>query len=296
MATPLKPHAERRRRPSTVLLATASAQTPDYVLQRAWALAHLLGARLVVLRVIPRPRRVDMLFPRSASNEAVNEMFRVVEGERRLQGWVERVLPGRLGPSALQVEEGGFVEEAIQAAVDLSASLVVLSLAEVRHPRAVTAIARASGAPVLVVQPLSGTGVVAATDLARDAMPVVRKAAELVERLRSSLVVVHNVPRMEVEPEDVARIPRDELADCEDSLVDFYRHKLDDSLSSLNLEARPVVLSQRSAADAILQTARRFEADLLVVGTPAAQPLFHSATAERVLKEAVRSVLVLPLA
>jgi nucleotide-binding universal stress UspA family protein len=187
------------------------------------------------------------------------------------------------------------VEETIQAAVDLSAALVVLSLAEVRHPSAVTAIARVSGAPVFVVQPMSGSSIVAATDLAHDGMPVVRLAADLMERLRSSLVVVHNVPRMEVEPEDVARLPQDELADCEASLVDFYRHKLDDSLASLRLEARPVVLSQRTAADAILQTARRFEADLLVVGTPATPPLFRSATAERVLKEAARSVLVLPL-
>ncbi len=295
MDTHLETTARRRPSPPTVLLATTSPEPPPWALHRAWALAQALQGHLEILRVVTRTPRVGPLFPHFASAAALGDLEAFVESQHRLEEWVEEVLPGRLEPSALHVEEGRFIEEVIQAAVDLEAALVVLPSAEARHPKAVTGIARLTGAPVLVVRPLLGSGVVAATDLAYEGLPVVRKAADLVDRLRTSLVVVHNVPRLELEPGDDVLMASAAVAASDEGLVELYRRKLEASLTALSLEARPVVLHQVDAVDAILRTARRFEADLLVVGAPVASRLFHAATAERVIKATVRSVLVMPL-
>jgi nucleotide-binding universal stress UspA family protein len=278
--------------PVTVLFATMRSTLPVFAFRRALSLAGALDAKLEVLRVVRRGSLDEDATEGFSAGATLSEAESFFRSERELRDWVAQLVPEAPVPSEFHVEDGRFIEEVAQAAVDFSASLVVVPFAEGRHPAAIMAIMRLSGVAVLVVRPPFGEGVAAATDLARVGFPVVRRAALLADSLNSPLVVMHNVTRAPL----TASLEASVYPKPEEILPMWARRAvLEAELRELAPGARPVVTNASSAVDAILEAAEEFKVDLVVVGAPMRTAAHTESVAEQVLRKAALSVLVTPL-
>jgi nucleotide-binding universal stress UspA family protein len=278
--------------PARVLFAVAGNSRPNNSLQRAWRLSRALDAELHVLRVLPDLHRVEA-FVRSGHtlyDSATLERF--LEACRQLRDWCSEVGSDELlPPEHWQVRTGDFVEEVAIHVRMLDATWVVIAPQFERMGPLVTALARAAGVPVLLSRsPIAeGRTVVAATDLLNPRYPVLDQAAVFGQRLERPLVAVHNIT------------PRSRLVvrQRQTSPPIPHRDHLLRATRGFPVTVQSVVAREADPVKAILSQARGEQAGMIAVGTRAHSWLHRmtiGSVSERVVDEAQRSVLVIPLA
>jgi nucleotide-binding universal stress UspA family protein len=141
-----------------------------------------------------------------------------------------------------------------------------------------------------------GQAIVAAADLARRDVPVLRKAGALSLSLGAPLIVVHNINPASSYVSSGMGAPI--VCFTGEALIETRRSYLLDAARALSLQLEPVVSIERDAVDAILTTARARNADLIVVGTNPrfwVVRLLTDGIAAALVDRANRSVLVVPL-
>lgn len=272
------------RRPR-VLLAAYTSRCPLHALRRAWSLAEAFGWDLYVLGVVPWQGAEA-----ERAGESASQTDRFVAAGQQMRRWCDEVLPSP--ERGVLVREGMFEVVTARTARDLDVSLIVIPPHEGNSGSRVISLVNRTGMPVLVAQPArSNEVIVAGSDLRDQRLPVVNRAAELGHRLESGLVLVHNT----------TTAPADLAADEEEAVHSADLARRADRLRTIARQVFPraetVVSSHASAADAILSTARRRDADLVVVGSRPRSWLDRrprSGTALHVVSKASRSVLVLP--
>lgn len=275
-----------------ILFATARARPAEASLRRAQSMAELLRARLLLLSVVPEAalRPAWLRGP-----ERLSAIERFVEHARLATGHVRTVLRQRYAEERHALKVGGFFEQTRAYAQELGALMIVLSEREHKGNR-VTALARASGLPVLVARQPAGPirVIVAATALQSEGFPVLRRACELRACCGSELLCVHHPQRSAVRRERLWSSLRSRRA----RRGRAARRVLSQVCGSLGVEV-VMTAPSRDTARATLRLARSADADLIVVGTGVRSPLeraLRRSVATRVVDASACSVLVTPLA
>lgn len=281
LVLPEMDNAPQPSRPK-VLLVLQGAERPTAGLLRAWALGSLLGGQLVVLRVLPEWETQP-----SSLLATISSVESILTESRDLRAWCDAKLPlgGEIGTV---VRRGTFEVEAQKLIEELGAVLVVLSPETAGTGERAVRLSHQTRSPVLVARPArSNDAIVAATNLKDRSYPVLCRAATLGERLGSSLVFVHNTPGSAARQHAKIRLVKGPL-DL------FQRHeRLRDFARKAAPTAETVMEAKTNTPEAILGIARSYDADLVVVGNHA--PRGGKSVAARVIREARRSVLVVPL-
>ena len=178
------------------------------------------------------------------------------------------------------------------AAITLPAWLIVVPRHAAFGGWAARRVALCAGVPVLVAsRSTTNGGIVAASDLADQFYPVLRRGAELGERLQTVVTFIHNLKAGTDRPAPTAA----------ERLAETFADKLSElrrAGRSFGLECPSVVMTRSDPEDAILDLAQRQRADMIVVGTRGHAPRTgptHDSVAASVIERADRSVLVLPL-
>lgn len=254
-------------------------------LERARALADVTGAELHVLLV------VSPNFGSSGVRPA--PLVELFNAERELRRELRDVLSDSLDAGRLRVCSGDFAREVSAAVSRDRAHLVVLADGPLAARRAAS-IARHTRVPVLVARRERPSGaVVGATDLERRRYPEIRCASELSGWLKAPLVVLHSLPGVRaalVEGDPERAVAEDVFA------VTTCRELLEQVVGDVAPSADVLVARSEHPLDAILETERRYQCDLLVVGTRVGGPTFvEPCLAEHVVRQAASSVLVTPV-
>ncbi len=299
---PVEPDVElavqSRTRPSVLLALSAQGQ-PTASLLRAAAFARVLHADLHVVRVVPDTSRVNLLFPQRRVADAACTIEWMLLLNRTTRNWLHDSLPDDLRLSErFALVRGSFVEKVADYAAQFDAKLIVLPSEEVRLGSAVAALASTSGVPVLVARESSGTEtIIAATDLAEEGYPILRKAAELRDQFSSPVVAIHNVnpARASVGGNLGWPVPPGRSVEA---VREARTQKLTALSQCMFTEAEPVIREELDLVEAILSEARSHDANMIVVGTHRrswAYRLVVGSVAARVVNRASSSVLVTPL-
>jgi nucleotide-binding universal stress UspA family protein len=203
------------------------------------------------------------------------------------------VEPRPSAPEHLIAALDSSVERAlVMAAITLPAWLIVVPRHAALGSWAARRVALCAGVPVLVASQLTTRGgIVAASDLADNLYPVLRRGAQLGQRLQTVVTFIHN---LEADPERGVRTADERVAHAlADKLTELRR-----AGRSIGLECPSVVMTRSDPEDAILDLAQRQRADMIVVGSRGHAPRTgptHDSVAASVIERADRSVLVLPL-
>jgi nucleotide-binding universal stress UspA family protein len=192
---------------------------------------------------------------------------------------------------------GEFVQMAAACARHTRAHMIVVSPALQRAGHQAIALARASGAQVLIARGEDGNSpILAATDLQDPAFPVLRSAAEVARRLKQPMIAFHNVDPLSVMSGRAVTstgvmlsggVPK---ATRRESLVSVSR--------SLRIDPNPVLRTELDPAHAILEEAEACDASLIVVGARSCswwRRLTSEHVSVRVASESERAVLVTPI-
>jgi nucleotide-binding universal stress UspA family protein len=154
--------------------------------------------------------------------------------------------------------------------------------------RSATALARAAGCPVLVArQPTSRSTLLVATDLGDDLAAIFRRAAALAGALHAPVLAFHD-----------AAFPTPGLSSRVNTLTDVWAQIQTERMHVMGHQRLPeleVLLAHGTdRVSAILQQARREDAEILVVGLSEQAASGSDELAASVVDRAIRSVLVVP--
>jgi nucleotide-binding universal stress UspA family protein len=223
----------------------------------------------------------------------------LLRARRSTRTFLGDTLGNALPRNRLKLRSGEFYEQIGARAAELGASLIVLSPEANgrRHGRKVTRLARATNTPVLVARETAASEViVAATDLRSEAVPVLKKAAELSERLGVPMVAVHNLNMdlTSIGPEMAVQLGRS----AESKLTNERRQLLSDACQKLSVQSEPLLTNEFDPVAAVLREARSRDADLIIVGTRGRswlERLLTRSVSAEIVSRARRSVLVTPV-
>jgi nucleotide-binding universal stress UspA family protein len=289
-------------------LVLPNAERPTPSLRRAVALARSLDTELHVLRVLPGLTRLQALFSRNDVLSAARAVQRTLRANRITRSWLRVTLGSDDAIERLSITHGDLVEQAAAYAASVEAQMIILPPSPRRLGRTATSLARAAQKPVLVAREHRGNpAILAATDLLTSGHPVLWKAAELGQRLRSKLVALHNVDPVggsELVPGTLAAgamtIGAGAWASVHQPAASSRARleQLTRATAPLPLVAEPMVLTEPDAAGAILSQAGVLDPDCLVVGARQRnwlEDLACGSVARQVIERAQRSVLVVPI-
>lgn len=261
-----------------VLFASSSARPAAYSLTRALAAADLSGARLHLLRVLPRASQLSALLSPFLQNDNLQQVTDFIAAARSSANWYGAVLGDRYVEEHALLRIGSFAEEVGQQAQALRVGMIVVPAGEWPGEQ-ITRLARTTQLPVLVVREVSNPqSVIAATDFGVGRVSIVERADELGVQLNAGVVELHNVS------------------------PSVWRAAL--ALDAENANALPsrtrtsVVTRHASHAQSILSEARARQADTVVVGThtrSTVAQLVRLSVAVQVVDGAGGSVLVVPV-
>lgn len=285
-------HAQSR---GAVLFAFGSWRRKGGALLRAAVLAKALGADLRVLFVTRPAGRANVLFPQSNIDDVMSSLRRQRGLVNRTLNWCNDQLVEPLFPRQIAVRVGlNFFSVVAEDAKNVDPAMVVVSGSEVASGEDITRIVEAAGVPVLVARRTqSGDAVVAATDLSTDRVPALRHGTELGDRLRTRVVFMHNVS-----PARDAAADSPGTAGSTDAALRDRSSCLRLCAHALGAAIDNVVVSRADTPSAILEVSRNNEADIVVVGTHHrswVDRVFGPGIAARVVEEAKRSVLIVPM-
>ena len=293
----------------TVLFVSDLKTSSDFALREAVALAKHAGVPIVSCHVLPEVVGIRPLFPqlRVFDQEEARQVREWVT--RKLEDQLDRVLVNGQTRPALRVESGSTHSASIALAEELPAGLIVAggtfgAGGDAPAAALVEKIARHATCPVLLSLPTKGKSVLAATDFSDPALPAVHAAQAEAERLGLPLYVLHSVDldvSVIAAPElGVVASPGTLLTSYLPAILEARRTEARRWLEELSQELGQglVLLREGPAVDAILGAAESVDAALVVVGTHGRTGLRRLAlgsVAERVLRSARRSTLVVPL-
>lgn len=276
-----------------IILSLMEHDYPTFALWRANRLAKVLRAHLTVLRVLPCARpRIARLWLRGASSDPARAMGRTLGAMGATQTWIRDVVQDITAVRCVTIKRGDFVEQTALHGIENRAQLIVVSSAERELGASFSALASLSGIRVLVGREArKHDSILAATDLASPAYPVLRDAAELGQRLAAPVIALHQV-------DAVNRWGgRARSAGNGSRLFESRTRELATISQHLQLSAHTVVCNDISPTQAILQEARSRDADLVVVGTRSrgrSRRGGADSVCAQVVDHARRSILITP--
>lgn len=279
-----------------VLFACSSAQWPISSLLKADVFAKRLTAELSVLHVSEAPK--PGLFGRVPPKEVCRAIERWAHDSTATLERCRYILQGEVPLENILVRQGDFVQQVVEEISQRRPELVVIPPDRDESGILAADIASSARVPVLIARPPRRQNIVlAATKLADERFPVIRRAGRLREVLDAQLVLVHNrVPILAaggIENGHAAswlRSEREEELTCEQlaTVARLFPHC-----------SGSYVKRRLNTSSAILEVARECDADLIVVGVRRCSSLIErvlgGCMAARVATRALRSVLVTPL-
>ncbi|MEZ4300047.1 MAG: universal stress protein [Polyangiaceae bacterium] len=299
------PATEAPERAATVVLAAVDCTDRSTIaLLRAAALARVLGAELHAVHVIEPTSRIHAFFRHRKAAARTASAMRREDAAAALLAFCEVALARRVLPSRLHVAEGEVVPSIVAVAAELCAALIVIPGDSPENDRRfrerVDTLVRKADRPVLVARPpRPSRTIVAATDFTSEQFPALTRAAELGARTESRVVFMHNVPPTgPLDSPETAGLAEILMGDPIAEAIARRRADLGVVADLVDAQVDTAVLSRDRAADAILETARRHDADLVVVGSHrrrGMRRLASSNTAVKVATAARRCVLAVPL-
>ncbi|MBK8214770.1 MAG: universal stress protein [Myxococcales bacterium] len=293
----IQPRTPRLVEAQRTLLAFRGDELPSAALRRAVQTSAALGHELHVLRVLPSLVRHNVLFPQRNVSDAFQALELSEKAVRSTRSWLLDALGDDGTAERLVVRTGGFEEATIAYAREIRASLVVVPAGGRRVGRSASTIACAIGKPVLVPKARGKEDtIVAATSLAEEGYPVLRRAARLGRSLGGRMVAVHNVVPF-VSIADIAS-PFSQMGDTIASVLELRTRRLRGAARRMAATSSSVITVGLDSCRAILDEARTRDADIVVVG---ARPrswvdrVLSSDLAADVVDKARRTVVVEPL-
>lgn len=282
-----------------VLYAGPYDLQPRHALLRADALAGAYGARLVVLRTVPAITAGDPMFPQRSPQVALR-LLRLEHAAGRLTArWCGRVLRSPPSPSDIHLRRGSFIDAAIAQAEQDDVRLIVIPKVEGVSGRMVEELANETDCPVLVARvPTRSALVVGASSLEDLRYPVLRFVHDLGTRLRAPTLYVHNVAPHIIPGEGPPLGAPGGIVDPDPRTLEERQRRLLQLAMAIDTSADVEVRHRLDPANAVLAAARDRAADLVVVGSQRRswlRRLTHGSVAARVVDQARRSVLVVPL-
>jgi nucleotide-binding universal stress UspA family protein len=269
-----------------VLLALHDLDPSSACLEWARVLTDALPADLDVCRVLPPvPSRAD-LAPGKAWLEATRRLLATTRETRR---WCAAVLPNAELSERPIADGADAVRETALRAGERGADWIVMQDGPESCGGSATALARASGCPVLVARPpTSRSTLLVATDVRGDLYPLSSRAAALAEALHAPVLAFHDVGFCTDEP--ISRV---------NVLTEAWSKVQTECLLAGGNQRLPeleVLLAHGSdRVETILAQARREDAEIIIVGTgdgPAHDA--EEGLAAAVVDRAACSVLVVP--
>lgn len=291
-------HSARPEGRRKVLFASSVTQWPISAMLKAEAFANYLNADLFVFQVSKVGRRRRGLFRRESAREVIKALEQWMTDRTKALERCNYILPGEISTERLLIRQGEFVREVVQAARELEADLVVMPPQKQASGLPAVDIALAAKVPVLIARPpRSHNIIVAATNLADGRYPVIHQAGQVGGYLGAQLVLVHNIAPLAISGGLESGVP---------IFFGFDSHRSARSQARLHQVAQKfpnctatLVKTQMNTAQAILETARKYDADLIVVGAThepsRIERLLGGSVAARVAEKALRSVLLTPL-
>lgn len=278
------------------LLSLMDDGFPDAALHRAVQTAAALGHELFVLRVLRDATRYSPLFPHNDVAAALESLVRSEKAVRQTRSWLFDVVRDESLLERLAVRTGRYEDVTIAHAKALGAAIVVLPSCSRRMGRIAATVACAIGKPVVVAKPRGKEdSIVAATSLAEEGYPVLRRAAALGRRLGSRMIAVHNVvPFLSVTPVLAPFATTDSIS----SVLELRTRRLRNAARRLSASSNAVLTVGLDSCKAILEEARARKADMVVVGARRRswiERLLSSDVAADVVDAAKRTVVVEPL-
>lgn len=283
--TPLTPRARRK-----VLFASRAAQWPISAMLKADAFAKYLGAELLVLQVSKPGAGSAGIFRREAQ-EARWAIERWSRDSAEALKRCNYILPGQIPSENLRVKQGDFLTEIVQLVAETGAELVVLAPEGSENGFLAAEIAHAAKVPVLVARPPRSHNIVlAATTLADGRYPVIHTAGQIQGLTGAQLLLVHNVKAQQAPSGAQSNT-------AHPGVLSARLHYVANAYPGCSAA---FVKSQSNTSQAILEAARECDADLIVLGVTRSPSridrLFGGCVGARVAEQALRSVLLTPIA
>lgn len=289
------PQSQRRRR---VLFATRSTQWPISAMLKADAFAQSLQGELLVLHVSSFSASSRTLFRRQPALESFLTLERLEKARMDALERCNFILPGQVPTENLFIRSGDFMREIQQTIAEWGADLIVLPPEQKGEGLLAMDIAMATGVPVLIARPpRSHNVVVAATNLADRRYPVIRQAGQVSELLGAQTLVMHNLAPVQL-PGGLERGGLPLQISTEKDVASSAAHlaKVSGQLPSA---MKAVIKTEPNTSQAILETARECDADLVVLGVEHGcsrlSRLFGGSVPSRVAERARRSILLTPI-
>jgi nucleotide-binding universal stress UspA family protein len=249
-------------------------------IQRACRMSDALEARLHVVLAIPRG---------TGTSHPVHVVSHVAD--------LLRTRSPRRGHE-LEVVHGKLAEVGFEIARDESAVIVVVDSRF--GAKKAGRLAHGLGIPVLVARDARADGDwIAASDMQHREYPVLSTARDLTRALDRELIYFHNARPLPVCVGDpmMAATTYAEMLKLQDDVATAKRARLD-RLAGADAHVHSIVTRAGTMIEGLLDLARDRDADVVVVGhSPRSwwQRLLGRGTTERLVEQARRSVLIVPL-
>lgn len=285
--------------PRSVFLLHAARQPMGEARRRAEAMAQVLGAQLVVVKLSqPLRGRSHTFFPQAHLADGIAALTQGLRETRALDRWADA--RERHGLPALEVVRSSPSLEALaEICKRPGLALVVIPASFAWFASRLTALTARLSVPVLIARkPGAEDRLVVATNLEDPTRPVVFQAFTLAERLDVPLTIVHNVAGFGAKLVAAGMAGAMPLLPVDDDLLaDEQQRALAVEFGALHRPANITVTRRLDAASGILEAAIRARADLIVLGVRARSTpgMFADHVAERVCGAAQRSVLLVPV-
>jgi nucleotide-binding universal stress UspA family protein len=302
-----KPDVSRNRKPELtevdpslprlkeILVATDLGLGGTVALTTARALAHRAGANLSVINVVKPVKYPELFYP---PDERVSDWLRLrqVTAQELL---TDELAEMGLGSARTHVTEGDPGDQVIAFATESRADLIVVGapsssrLKKTFDGSAGERIVRHSPCPVLVTRGNSGRPfekLLVAVDLSFASKRIIHQAGRLAECDRSDVLVAYS--------EECSTVLRRKLTFAPRLGRKITWGRLETLLQASDLPQFPISTILRGhAGRAVLEEARRWDADLIVMGVRRLSfplPTRLGWTARYVLRHGDRSVLFVP--
>jgi nucleotide-binding universal stress UspA family protein len=291
-----------------ILAATDLSEAADAAVRIASERARRVGGVLAVCHVVPNPMRASVLFPHLTerlSSAAPLERERVSEVVARRVAAVT----GRSTEEFAVLIEDGLPDAGIVSTAELwGATLLVVGgqgagESRLMLGRVADRVVRTAHCPVLIVRSPDHSGpVLVATDFSDPALPAVAAAVAEARSRDAPLTILHSLDVVYA-PIDASTllsggVPAPLAPELTAELREHAETKLREALARHECAGETLV-TEGPPGPAIVETAARLKAGLVVVGTTGKTGLARlllGSVAESVMRDAPCSVLVVRLA
>lgn len=285
----------RQSSAGVILVAVGFGQQSRNALRWGKELARSLGMKLRLVHAAIERLPVDPLFPLNVFRQAQHREVWLDSLQEALRGWALQQGRVQIPSDDVRVAYGDAAELILQEAAQPDVRLVLfggipsedaLADADADLPHA---LLRRCLRPMLFIGPHGlNPVVVAATDCSDPALPVLAEAWRMAGALGEQILLVHNVDSCASQLAERIGMPL--TREMADSVANQSREWLEERAAVGDV----MITREHDNAQGVLTVARDLNADLLVVGVKPADQAHHG-TAERILQEAQRSVLFVPM-